>query len=54
MQTATQNPASLLSLEQKGSLNIGKDADIVIFDDDGEVRLTIVAGKTVYQVGGTR
>ena len=54
MQTATQNPASLLSLEQKGSLNIGKDADIVIFDEDGEVRLTIVAGKTVYQVGGTR
>lgn len=43
---ATINPARLLSIQdRKGSLDIGKDADIVIFDEGLKVKSTIVKGK---------
>jgi N-acetylglucosamine-6-phosphate deacetylase len=46
----TQTPASILGLSQtKGALVAGKDADIVIFDDDIQVEFTMVKGRTVYQ-----
>jgi N-acetylglucosamine-6-phosphate deacetylase len=35
--------------EQKGSLTKGKDADVVIFDDQVEVQQTFVKGQSVYQ-----
>ncbi|MCQ9208072.1 MAG: amidohydrolase family protein [Omnitrophica bacterium] len=35
--------------KQKGSLSVGKDADIVIFDKNFKVRITIVEGSVVYK-----
>ena len=35
--------------DRKGSLEAGKDADIVIFGDNVEVFATIVSGRKVYQ-----
>lgn len=46
---ATANPADVLGLRDKGSLEIGKDADIVITDRDFGVKTTILGGDTVYQ-----
>ncbi len=46
---ATLNPARLLGLaDRKGSLAVGKDADLVIFDEEFTVHYTILAGKIVY------
>lgn len=46
---ATQTPASIIGVfDQKGSLIPGKDADIVIFDDDIQIQKTIIGGKVVY------
>jgi len=46
---ATLNPARLLGIdERKGSLGVGKDADLVIFDNDFNVHYTILDGKIVY------
>jgi N-acetylglucosamine-6-phosphate deacetylase len=49
--TVTLNPARILGIDkQKGSLNEGKDADIVLIDPDFNVQYTIIAGKTVYNI----
>lgn len=46
----SSTPARILGLLQsKGSLDIGKDADIVIFDDDINIQLTMIGGRIVYQ-----
>lgn len=46
----TLNPARQLGiLATKGSLVVGKDADIVIFDDVLEVIMTIVCGNVLYR-----
>lgn len=46
----TQNPAKLLGVEdKKGSISVGKDADIVIFDREFDVKATMVHGKIVYE-----
>jgi len=46
---ATLNPARSLGIaNQKGSLEVGKDADIVICDTFMKVHRTIVEGVTVY------
>jgi N-acetylglucosamine-6-phosphate deacetylase len=46
---ATQTPANILGLgKSKGSLVTGKDADIVIFDDNIRVCTTIVQGRVIY------
>src|SRR5690606_34886647 len=48
MQTYT--PARIMGWERlKGSLAVGKDADVVVFDNNVDVRYTIVEGKLVYQ-----
>lgn len=45
----TSTPARILGVyDTKGSLNKGKDADIVIFDNNINVATTIVKGKIVY------
>lgn len=45
---ATINPANLLEIgDRKGSIEIGKDADIVILGDDLSVKTTIIGGKAV-------
>jgi N-acetylglucosamine-6-phosphate deacetylase len=47
---ATQNPARLLRLEnKKGSIAVGKDADLILLDDNLSVHRTIVAGKIVFR-----
>ena len=46
---ASFNPARVMGVsQQKGSLEVGKDADIVIFDDNINVAATIVCGNVVY------
>jgi N-acetylglucosamine-6-phosphate deacetylase len=46
----SQNPARLLALEdKKGTITVGKDADLVLFDNDLSVHTTIVAGRVVFQ-----
>jgi N-acetylglucosamine-6-phosphate deacetylase len=47
MMTAT--PAAIMKISnKKGSLRRGKDADIIIFDKDINVNMTMVEGKIVY------
>lgn len=46
---ASQTPANILGMaSSKGSLVKGKDADIVIFDEDIRVSTTIVGGRVIY------
>ena len=48
-QMASLNPAALLGIEtSRGSLEIGKRADIVGLDADGNVRLTVVGGCVAF------
>ncbi len=50
LKTVTVNPARILKIDsQKGSLEVGKDADMVIFDEDFNVHKTFVNGRLVYQ-----
>jgi N-acetylglucosamine-6-phosphate deacetylase len=46
----TATPARIMGVEAtKGSLVKGKDADIIIFDENINVKTTIVNGRVVYQ-----
>ena len=48
MMTAT--PARIIGVDgRKGSLEAGKDADIVLFDDNVTVGLTMIGGRVVYE-----
>lgn len=48
--TITKNPAKLLGIEdKKGSIDVGKDADLVILDHDNSIWLTIINGKVVFE-----
>jgi N-acetylglucosamine-6-phosphate deacetylase len=48
----TATPARILNISnRKGELAVGKDADIVIFDKDINVQMTIINGKIIYQNG---
>lgn len=47
---ASFNAAKAIGIDdRKGSIDIGKDADIVVLDNDLAVNMTIVNGKTVYK-----
>lgn len=49
IRTVTINPAKLLGLEKsKGTIEVNKDADIVLLNSDLSVYKTIVSGKVVY------
>jgi N-acetylglucosamine-6-phosphate deacetylase len=58
VRAATLNPARALGLEsRKGSLAAGKDADVVLLEQDLSVWRTLRGGRTVYAAGaddGTR
>lgn len=46
----THTPARILGIENsKGTIDIGKDADLVIFDNDINICETIINGKLIYQ-----
>jgi len=43
-------PARILNVsDRKGSLTAGKDADIVIFDRDINILMTIIKGRIVFE-----
>lgn len=45
----TENPARIMNIhDYKGSITPGKDADIVIFDEDINIQKVIFAGEVVY------
>ena len=47
---ATLNPATAIGVEdRKGSLDVGKDADIIITDDSFNVLKTIIGGEVRYE-----
>lgn len=47
---ASLNPATLLGIRnRKGSLEVGKDADIIITDNEFEVKKTIIGGTVRYE-----
>jgi len=49
LQMATLTPArSIAVADRKGSLEPGKDADIIILDPELRVLTTVVMGKVVY------
>lgn len=42
-------PARIMDVDQrKGSRTVGKDADIVIFDQDIQIQETIIGGRQIY------
>jgi N-acetylglucosamine-6-phosphate deacetylase len=46
----TSTPAAIMGVaDRKGVLTPGKDADIVLFDDQINVQLTMVGGKIIYK-----
>ena len=50
IQMITETPARIMGVsDRKGSLTIGKDADVVIFNNQVEVQQTFVKGRLVYQ-----
>jgi len=49
---ATRTPARILEIQdRKGALIHGKDADIVIFNDDIQIQMTMVNGRIIYTKG---
>lgn len=50
VRTITENPAKVLRIyDRKGSICIGKDADLTIFDENFNIFGTYVKGKKVYE-----
>ena len=50
IQMITETPARIMKVsDRKGSLTKGKDADVVIFNDQIEIQKTFVKGRLVYQ-----
>ena len=46
---ATINPARVLGIaDRKGSIELGKDADLIVVDKDLNVYMTICRGNVVY------
>lgn len=50
IEMAALTPARIMNIaDKKGSIEVGKDADIVIFDEDINIYKTIVNGNVVYE-----
>jgi N-acetylglucosamine-6-phosphate deacetylase len=46
----TRTPAAIMNIsDRKGSLTVGRDGDIVIFDEQISVHMTLINGKIVYE-----
>ena len=49
---ASTTPARIMGVDaRKGSIAVGKDADLIIFDDDITIHTTIVNGQIIYAPG---
>ena len=49
VQMITLTPAQLMKIDnRKGSIAVGKDADIILFDEDINVSMTMINGKVIY------
>jgi len=47
---ASRNPAALLKLESTiGSIEVGKRADLILLDNDGNLRLTMIGGRIAFR-----
>lgn len=45
----TENPARILGVDRtKGTIEVGKDADIIVFDTNITIQTTVVKGKVIY------
>lgn len=49
----TLNPARILGLDRKGRIEVGADADLVLWEDDLRPAQTWVAGKSTYEKNGS-
>ena len=49
VQMMTKNPARIVGLKTKGALKENYDADIVLFDEDIQVKTVIVGGKVMEE-----
>ena len=50
IQMITQTPARIMGIQDtKGSLQVHKDADVLIYDENISIDMTMVKGKIVYQ-----
>jgi N-acetylglucosamine-6-phosphate deacetylase len=50
VEMASYTPARILGIDKhKGSLSVGKDADIILFDENIDIALTMVQGKVVFE-----
>ncbi len=46
----TENPARIMGVfASKGSLEAGKDADVVVFDENINIRKTIIGGRVIFE-----
>ena len=53
LQVLTSNPANILKLKQKGQIETGKDADIILFDENFKIKHLIAMGNFLtkdYQI----
>ncbi|KPM48736.1 N-acetylglucosamine-6-phosphate deacetylase [Jiulongibacter sediminis] len=50
IQMASLTPARIMKMDdRKGSIAVGRDADLVVFDEGIDVKLTMVGGRIVFQ-----
>jgi N-acetylglucosamine-6-phosphate deacetylase len=50
LRMASENPARAIGiLDRKGTITPGKDADVVVLNDDFSVRYTIIQGEIAYE-----
>jgi len=55
VQMMTSTPARIAGVsDRKGSLTQGKDADVVIFDENISVQTTIIGGRVIYSAANTQ
>lgn len=48
---ASLTPARIMKVQdRKGSIEIGKDADLILFDQDVNIQMTMIEGRIIYQL----
>ena len=44
-----RTPANIMGFRSKGSIEPGKDADLVLFDEDIQIKRVFVSGEETYK-----